>query len=83
MTRNGYSNDDTWLVAASCDNTQGFEPIENRIGLRARSGDVAGAADELQALVTRTSTVKYLSDEIDYAQVDWTDIVTTWAQDAA
>lgn len=83
MSRNGYTNDDTWFVASACDNTEAFQHTINEMGLRAKNGDVDGAAEELRRLTVDDGAADHIPSDCNFDLVDWVDIVTTWARDAA
>lgn len=84
MSSHGWTNDSTWGVAGACDNTEAFEATRVAIASRARDGDVAGAAAWLRDRVqNRGQLSATLPSWVDFATVNWTELVTGWAQDAA
>ncbi|MCC9179528.1 hypothetical protein MMAG44476_21952 [Mycolicibacterium mageritense DSM 44476 = CIP 104973] len=84
MTYNGWTNDHTWGVAGACDNTGSFQDTVARITAVALGGDIAGAADQLRdSVAVRGAVASTLPSWVDLAAVNWTELVTSWAQDAA
>lgn len=84
MSYNGWTNDSTWGVAGACDNTEAFQTTRAAIASRARNGDVAGAAAQLQDHVqTRGQLAATLPSWVDFAAVNWAELVTGWAGDDA
>lgn len=84
MTYNGWTNDHTWGVAAACDNTESFSGRLAGIVAAARRGTVAEAAASLEEAVAREKALgSNLASWVDLSAVNWTELVTSWASDAA
>lgn len=83
MAHNGWSNEHTWAVVAAADNTSDFYCGPRKaIRQLARTGDLDGSAARLRQQVVDE---RVLGDAVpswaDLSQVDWTEIVTSWAQE--
>lgn len=84
MTTHGWGNDSTWGVAQACDNTASFESTLQSIIRTAALGMTTAAADQLrEAVVGRQLLADTMASWVDFAAVNWTELVETWARDAA
>ena len=85
MDAHGWTNDHTWGVAGACDNTATFADALATIVSAARGdGDVSGAAAQLrEAVQSRGALATTLPSWVDLGAVDWAELVSTWARDAA
>lgn len=82
MSSHGWRTDSTWGVAQACDNTASFEDTRQSIIRTAALGKTIAAADQLrEAVVGRKLLAATLASWVDLADVDWTGLVSAWAQD--
>lgn len=82
MSSHGWSNDSTFGVAGTCDNTQSFQSSLDAIVDVARGGDIDTAASQLQAAVqTRNVLAGTLPSWVNLDEVNWRELVGQWAQD--
>lgn len=82
MSSHGWTNDSTWGVAGTCDNTQSFESALQTIVDVARAGDIDTAASQLQdAVQTRNVLAGTLPSWVNLDEVNWRELVGQWAQD--
>lgn len=82
MSSHGWSNDSTFGVAGTCDNTQSFQSSLDVIVDVARGGDIDTAASQLQdAVQTRNLLAGTLPSWVNLDEVNWRELVGQWAQD--
>ena len=82
MGAHGWTNDSTFGVAGTCDNTQSFESSLLAIVAVARGGDIDGAALQLKdAVQTRNQLAGTLPSWVNLDEVNWRELVGQWSQD--
>lgn len=83
MSSHGWTNDSTWGVAGACDNTSSFQGDQQTIAGVARLGMTIAAADQLRDAVVSKKLDATLPSWVDLAEVDWLQLVQSWALEDA